>query len=166
MSEKWLPVPGYEGLYEVSALGCVRSLGRIIQVGNETRRKFGSVLHLSRDGKASDGRYMYVGLSKDGVSKRCFVHRLVLEAFVGPCPEGMEALHGEGGSEDNRLVNLKWDTRAENNRDLVRQGRHHYAKRTHCDSGHLLKPRRHGNKMTRYCPTCQNEAARLRRATA
>src|SRR5215471_1608313 len=47
--------------------------------------------------------------------RRCvFVHRLILEAFVGPCPKGMEARHLNGDRQDNRLVNLAWGTRLEN----------------------------------------------------
>lgn len=50
------------------------------------------------------------------------VARLVLEAFVGPCPEGMECCHGPGGCEDNRPSNLRWDTRQSNIEDIYRFG--------------------------------------------
>ena len=50
------------------------------------------------------------------------IHRLVLEAFVGPCPEGMEACHGEGGCLDNSLGNLRWDSRMNNLIDRIKQG--------------------------------------------
>jgi hypothetical protein len=50
------------------------------------------------------------------------VHRLVLEAFVGPCPAGMEACHNNGVRTDNRLENLRWDTRSANCRDRIRHG--------------------------------------------
>lgn len=52
------------------------------------------------------------------------IHRLLLETFVGPCPEGMECRHLNGDRQDNRLENLKWGTHAENVRDTVRQGNH------------------------------------------
>jgi hypothetical protein len=51
------------------------------------------------------------------------VHRLVLSAFAGPCPEGMEACHYNGNPADNRLCNLRWDTRKANHADKVRHGR-------------------------------------------
>lgn len=51
-----------------------------------------------------------------------FVHRLVLEAFRGPCPEGEECLHADGDPTNNRLDNLKWGTRKENGEDMVRHG--------------------------------------------
>lgn len=50
------------------------------------------------------------------------VHRLVLEAFVGPCPAGMEGCHNNGCPSDNRLQNLRWDTRLANNADKIRHG--------------------------------------------
>lgn len=58
----------------------------------------------------------------DHVSKR--VHRLVLETFVGSCPEGMETCHNNGVRTDNRLCNLRWDTRSNNSRDSVKHGTH------------------------------------------
>lgn len=52
------------------------------------------------------------------------VHRLVLEAFVGPCPEGMEGCHNNGDPADNRLANLRWDTKSANAKDSIRHGTH------------------------------------------
>lgn len=54
--------------------------------------------------------------------KPMFVHRLVLEAFVGPCPEGMEACHNDGDCTNNRLENLRWDTRLSNIHDKQAHG--------------------------------------------
>lgn len=51
-----------------------------------------------------------------------FIHRLVLEAFVGPCPEEMQACHGNGIRHDNRLENLRWDTRVGNAGDRILHG--------------------------------------------
>lgn len=58
------------------------------------------------------------------LGRRCarLVHRLVLEAFVGPCPEGMECRHLDGNPANNRLDNLCWGTRRENCEDAVRHG--------------------------------------------
>ncbi len=54
-----------------------------------------------------------------------FIHRLVLEAFVGPCPPGMEACHfPDRDPANNRLENLRWDTHAENMKDAVKHGTH------------------------------------------
>jgi len=52
------------------------------------------------------------------------VHRLILETFIGPCPEGMECRHLNGDSQDNRLENLKWGTHSENVQDAVKHKTH------------------------------------------
>jgi hypothetical protein len=67
-----------------------------------------------------------------------FVHQLVLEAFVGPCPPGMECLHANDDATDNRLVNLRWGTHTENVQDCLRNGHNHFANKTHCKRGHPL----------------------------
>jgi hypothetical protein len=51
-----------------------------------------------------------------------YVHRLVLEAFIGPCPHGMEACHWDGRPENNQLSNLRWDTDLANQADSARHG--------------------------------------------
>ncbi len=66
--------------------------------------------------------YIQVGLCRAGKRNMRQVHRLVLEAFVGPCPEGMEACHNNGNPSDNRVDNLRWDTRSENRKDALRHG--------------------------------------------
>lgn len=55
-----------------------------------------------------------------------YVHRLILLAFVGPCPTGMHACHGDGSRINNALSNLRWDTPLNNHRDAVKHGRMHY----------------------------------------
>ena len=54
-----------------------------------------------------------------------FAHRLVLLAFVGECPSGMEACHNDGDPSNNNIDNLRWDTRSSNIKDQVKHGRHH-----------------------------------------
>jgi hypothetical protein len=115
MIEVWKPVIGYKGLYEVSSLGQVRSLHRILCDG---RRWRGRVLtHATqRNG------YCQVNLLHNGVQSKRTVHRLVLEAFVGPCPEGMEACHNDGIRDNNHLSNLRWDTKKSNQADRIKHG--------------------------------------------
>jgi hypothetical protein len=66
--------------------------------------------------------YLRVGLQRDGKLHWRSVHRLVLEAFVGPCPPGMQACHANGDRLDNRLANLRWDTPQANCQDKRRHG--------------------------------------------
>jgi len=66
--------------------------------------------------------YARVGLLREGRLKHMLVHRLVLEAFVGPCPEGMECRHLDGDPTNNRLSNLCWGTKMENHADRVTHG--------------------------------------------
>ncbi len=68
--------------------------------------------------------YPQVGLRRDGKAYTRHVHRLILETFIGPCPEGMECRHLDGDSVNNRLDNLKWGTHSENMQDSIRHGTH------------------------------------------
>lgn len=131
--EQWLPVVGYEGLYEVSDQGRVRSLDRDItnKLGH-VRRFPGKML---TPYKKQCG-HLKINLSKGGEDNPSLVHRLVLTAFVGPCPEGMHACHWNDDGTDNRLSNLRWGTSSENKHDAVRNGKHVCANKTHCPHGH------------------------------
>lgn len=128
--EIWKPVVGAEAGYQVSNLGNVRSLDRTIttKAGVKKRRK-GQSLKLIQ---AKNG---YLTVNIQGMKS---VHRLVLEAFVGACPPGMETCHKNGIRTDNRVDNLYWGTSSENNLDIVRHGNHHLQKLESCPRGHSL----------------------------
>lgn len=112
-NERWRSVPGWPH-YEVSSLGRVRSLG--IQTDAGFRK--GRVL------KTSNGDYPMVTLTRGpGTSRGFNVHALVLTAFRGPCPPGLEGCHNDGDGRNCRLGNLRWDTAANNWRDSVKHGR-------------------------------------------
>lgn len=70
------------------------------------------------------GNYLSVALCRDGKATTKEIHRLVLESFVGPCPPRMEACHNNGNRHDNRLCNLRWDTRKNNHADKKSHGTH------------------------------------------
>lgn len=109
----WKPILGYNGHYEVSDCGDVRSLGRIDPRGRVVRPRLLS---------AGNRPYARVVLMRDGQRSERTVHSLVLEAFVGPRPEGFVCRHLNGDSRDNSLGNLAWGTQAENIRDKRRHG--------------------------------------------
>lgn len=103
-----------------------------------------------------------VKLRQGGQVKSRYVHQLVLEAFVGPRPEGLEACHWNDVSDDNRLDNLRWATKSANRYDCVRNGGDPNARKTHCWRGHPFdstNTRRYGGR--RHCRECQriNDAA-------
>lgn len=112
----WAPVRDWPGI-EVSRDGRVRSW-RI--PGSKTR--IATVPHELKLRRS--GPYLAVGTSTHGKYAKRFIHRLVLEAFVGPCPLGMESRHIDGDSHNNDLSNLGWATKAENENDKVRHGTH------------------------------------------
>jgi hypothetical protein len=131
----WRPVVGWEDLYEVSDRGQFRSFDRWVRTsrGNGVRLARGRSLKPMPD---SRGR-LHVVLCREGNRQSRWAHRLVLEAFAGPCPPGQEALHGPGGPGDNRWPeNLHWGTHSENLMDKHRDGtaligsRNHAAKLT------------------------------------
>ena len=93
--ERWKPIFGYDGMYEVSSLGRVRSL------------KFGKVRVL-RTGKTKDG-YLTVQLWRNGQGKAIYVHRLVAQAFIENDDETKTIInHRNEIKSDNRAVNLEW----------------------------------------------------------
>lgn len=136
MTVEWRPVVGYQGLYEVSSDGQVRRLPRVntyFAYGRTiTRLLRGSLLTPQTLPKG----YKHLQLSKDGNYRRVYIHRLVLEAFVGPPGPNQQACHNNGDPADNRVENLRWGTVSDNNRDQVRHGTHPEARKTHCAHGH------------------------------
>lgn len=108
--EKWMPIP--ESEYDASDLGRIRrrATGRVLAQTLKSRRQ----------------KYLSVSIwrAHSHATRNAYVHRLVLEAFVGPCPPGMEGAHGNGRHTDNRPENLRWATHRENVADAVKHGTH------------------------------------------
>lgn len=115
--EQWRAIPGWDLLYQVSNLGRVRSLPRITRSG----LMGGSVLKPAN--AKNHSRYLRVRLRDSGRAQQIDVHRLVLIAFRGPCPDGMECRHLDGNRHNPRLSNLRWGTYQENREDRIRHGR-------------------------------------------
>lgn len=159
-NEAWRPVPGFEGFYEVSDQGRVRSLARSWSTGFGTRCKPATLLHPHVGANGYKGLSLKVAGGQDTRN----VHSLVAEAFIGPRPEDMDVCHENGDKTDNRVENLRYDTRNGNMRDQVRLGEHHGATKTHCTHGHEYTPentlRNPWDNGRRRCKTCVREQCR------
>lgn len=129
MNEQWRSIPGYEGIYEASSDGRVKSLTRITDRG---RKWQGRIL---RPAVMPSG-YRIATLWRNGKQRTVLVHRLVLLAFVGEPPSSTEALHADGDRSNNTLANLSWGTHSRNQLDQVAHGTHCNASKLACLAGH------------------------------
>ena len=147
--EMWRPVVGFEGYYEVSNYGGVRGLPRIDGMGRALK---GGRMALS---VGYCGR-LQIKLMINGIAFRKRVHRLVLEAFVGPCPEGLVCCHNDGDHTNNHVSNLRWDTLKSNAQDTIAHGRNPGLRKVACRLGHLLQaPNLVSNGPKRRCRACR-----------
>lgn len=150
---EWRPVVGFEGLYEVSNTGLVRSIDRVLHLSNRTYRRQGVLLKPTVRHRG----HLSVSLRRPGSKRVVFIHVLVLEAFVGPRPDGMQCCHWDDNPSNNNLSNLRWDTCSANKFDSVRNGTHTNAAKTHCKQGHEFTPENtwyRNNGRWRVCATC------------
>lgn len=140
--EEFVEIPGFEGRYLVSDAGRVGSLlsDKILKP------------------RASKEGYHGYGLWRaDGRQVNLDAHQLVMLAFVGPRPEGMEVRHLNGNASDNRRINLAYGTPSENTYDRVTHGTHSQARKTECPNRHAYdstNTQRTGGR--RVCRTCKN----------
>jgi hypothetical protein len=152
IAEAWLPVLGYEGTYEVSSLGRVRSQPR-------PRTKGG----IKKANPCKRGGYPKVSLCRAGRERSVLVHCIVAEAFIGPRPAGAEIRHLDGNPWNCAADNLRYGTKSENGLDTVRHGTHKNTRKTHCPSGHRYdEANTRWYRRSRYCRAC--EARRKRSA--
>lgn len=167
-NEEWRPVPGYEGSYEVSNLGRVRSLERSVKTTDERIRTVPSKV-LKQTANRNPG-YLKVGLSRGGSVTVYRVHRLVAQVFVPGEGPGLEVCHQDGNHRNNESGNLRWGTRGDNLRDSVRHGTHWAALVTHCPQGHeYTATNTRIYRGSRFCITCARTRAReyaMRRRSA
>jgi hypothetical protein len=123
MEEFWIGVKGYKGKYQVSTLGCVKSMARTIKLkpgwcGPDRRVINEKVLSPAFAGKG----YAFVGLCKNGRVSLKYVHRLVWESFNGPIKKDMEINHRDGNKRNNSLDNLEAVSHRENMLHAHRNG--------------------------------------------
>ena len=122
MTEKeiWKAIPGFPG-YEVSDFGNVRSW---YNPGNHSAKFADTPKEMKQFFTGPVGKeYLSINLYRNRKHKTKRVHCLVLEAFIGPRPPNKVACHGDGDKNNNRLSNLRWDTRAANEQDKMAHGR-------------------------------------------
>lgn len=154
-NEQWRSIPGWEGQYDVSDRGRVRSW----------KNYSTPAPRILRAGVSGDG-YLTVRLSRSGDAPTFHLHRLVLLAFVGPLPDEAVTRHLDGDPTNNRLDNLQYGTPGENIRDAVRHGtyRNGFGERTHCKRGHEFTEentiRRPSRPNHRGCRECNRAASR------
>lgn len=124
-------VPGFFG-YAIGDDGSIWSR----RIGGRTAGTVSRKWKRLRQQRDKDGYYIVALYRLDGTVRVFRISHLVLTAFVGPCPPGMEACHDDGNNADNRLGNLRWDTHGNNIRDKKRHGtevqgeRHYHARLT------------------------------------
>lgn len=124
--ENWKDIPDYEGRYQVSDTGSVRSLDAWVLYTGEVKGPYYSFRkgRLLKPGRMPGG---HLSVSLGTRNSQC-VHKLVLIAFIGAAPAGCECLHRNGVPNDNRLDNLHWGTRSENMKDAYAHGARDIAK--------------------------------------
>ena len=116
MKEIWKDIPEWSGFYQASSLGRIRSVRRKSKAINKF---YGGQIIKSF---CKNSGYTFVNLTRPGKRKQESVHRLVLSAFYGPCPEGLEACHNDGDRTNSAACNLRWGTRSDNHGDKVKHG--------------------------------------------
>lgn len=135
MVEIWKQIPSFEGMYEASSLGRIRSVPRTVKyTGGSDRVLQGKVLkvHLRfRDG------YARVDFCVNGVRIPIPVHQAVALTFRGPCPLGQEIRHKNGKQSNNRATNLSYGTKVQNAADKIRHGTTNRGER--CGTSKLTK---------------------------
>lgn len=110
MEEIWKSIEGYEGIYQISNLGNVKSLYRLVKHKTGTRVINEKILK-----QGNSGGYLNVELANDGINTMCLVHRLVAKGFI-PNPENKPCInHIDGNTFNNNINNLEWCTYSENN---------------------------------------------------
>lgn len=131
---EWRPIKGYEGFYEVSDDGQVRSLARVIVKSNGVPKSIRARLLAPQH---SQGRIQYQ-LKRAGTRRAASASVLVAEAFLGPRPQGMLVRHLDDIPTNNHVSNLAYGTQVDNMKDCVRNGNHPKINMTHCRRGHVL----------------------------
>ena len=147
--EEWRPIPGFEGVYEASDHGRIRSLDRSVMKNGRPHRLQGRVLAPITTSKYG---YLRVSLGRENLK---FVHRLVAEAFIGD-GTGLDVDHRDGDPGNNHVSNLRYLTHAENMRAQRER-------KPRCKRGHSFEDAYWSPNGRRNCRTCITMRERRRR---
>ncbi|MGH7472727.1 MAG: NUMOD4 motif-containing HNH endonuclease [Candidatus Methylomirabilales bacterium] len=170
-NETWRSVTGYEGSYSISSWGRVRSESRVIVRSDGKKQTLRSRILKQALIRSGSGRKSHMGVNLGilGAPPGAHygskpVHLLVLEAFIGPRPDSMEGCHNDGDVENNKIENLRWDSRRENHLDTLRHGTNPQANKTHCLNGHEFNEKNtyYHKSGNRYCGECHRQRSRER----
>jgi hypothetical protein len=118
MTEIWKAIPRFDNLIEASNLGRIRTVDRVVQSRGGTRTVKGRLLKFRRH----PWGYFWCEFMVGGKRYWQFVHRLVAEAFYGPCPVGYYVLHGDNNPANSKVENLRYGTPTENSADKLLHG--------------------------------------------
>lgn len=114
MNELWVDVVGYEGLYMISNLGQIKRLQRTVCRKDGRQAEIAEKVLSPGSGKS---RYQSIRLTNGDVVSTAYIHHIVLTAFLGIRPHGMQACHCDGDRQNNSISNLRWDTVSANHAD-------------------------------------------------
>lgn len=163
MGEVWKDIPGWEGYYQASTLGRIRSVDRHVLNRGDLHFLKGVIL---RDAPCGKTGHRGVVLCRDSEPKTLRVHQLVMWTFRGHQAEGIDVCHNNGNPEGNRLSNLRYGTRADNFADKRIHGTDFNANKTQCPRGHVLVgpnlTKAALKKGSRDCRSCGNARAYIR----
>ena len=151
--EEWRPIPGWEGSYEASSWGRVRSVDRCLPYGRPLRQRLVKGVILKQQPYGRLKNYRLVGLRRNQQRIPRPIHQLVLETFIGPCPSGYITNHLDGNPGNNRLSNLERCTYSQNNLHALDMGlrggrgeRHFHSRFTNADIVEIRHLHRQGVK--------------------
>lgn len=113
--EIWKDIIGYIGIYAISNWGRIKSYYNKRGIREKILKQY-----------KDRGGYLHVTLYKNGKRKCCVVNRIVLETFIGICPQDMETCHNDGDPTNNNLNNLRYDTKSNNQKDRIIHGTNYY----------------------------------------
>lgn len=149
---KWRDIPGFPG-YRVDESGGVWSCWKATGRPEYTHRMSDEWKRLKPQARPEDGRKRYTLKDSEGEYRRLYASHLVLLAYVGPCPEGMEACHNNGVCTDDSRTNLRWDTPVANKADMLNHGtrrmgeNHPKTKLSDDDIRQVIEIRRRGERL-------------------